>query len=210
MKRCSHRVFLGASLGTTLDVKACVRKEDNMLTRLVLTAVLAVGLGSPAFAGDRENLQIFRDVSNQVLRYTQFTIFDSVHANVDDGIVTLTGKVTMPYKKQDIERRVAKVDGVREVRNGIEVLPVSIHDDELRHRIARSIYGNSAFWNYAAMVNPPIHVIVERGRVTLEGVVNNNVERMLARSLASSFDAFSVTNNLKTDAEVKSDLEKMD
>ena len=181
-----------------------------MLTRLLLTATLVLGLGLPGFAAQPENLQVFRDISNQVLRYTQFTIFDSVHANVDNGVVTLTGKVTMPYKKTDIARRVAKVDGVTKVRNDIEVLPVSIHDDELRHRIARSIYRNSAFWNYAAMANPPIHVIVERGHVTLEGIVNSNVERMLARSLASSFDAFSVTNNLKTDAEMKAELEKMD
>ena len=53
------------------------------------------------------------------------------------------------------------------------------------------------------MVNPPIHIIVERGHVTLEGVVNSNVDRMLARSLASAFGAFSVTNDLKTDAEVE-------
>jgi len=181
-----------------------------MLTRLVLTAMLVLGLASQGLAGERENLQVFRDVSNQVLRYTRFTIFDSVHANVDNGIVTLTGKVTMPYKKTDLEKRVAKVDGVTEVRNQIEVLPVSIYDDELRHRIARAIYGNSAFWNYAAMANPPIHVIVEHGHVTLEGVVNSNVERMLARSIASNFLAFSVTNNLKTDAEMKAELEKMD
>jgi len=181
-----------------------------MLTRAMLIAALTFGLGTPALAAERENLQIFRDVSNQVLRYTQFTIFDSIHAQVEDGVVTLTGKVTMPYKKTDLARRVASVEGVREVRNQIDVLPVSIFDDELRYRIARSIYGNSAFWNYAAMANPPIHVIVEAGRVTLEGVVNNNVERMLARSLASSFGAFSVTNNLKTDEEVQADLERME
>jgi hyperosmotically inducible protein len=181
-----------------------------MFTRLVFAIVLTLAMASQAVAAQRENLQIFRDVSSRVLRYTQFTIFDSVHANVDDGIVTLTGKVTMPYKKQDIEKRVAQVIGVREVHNQIAVLPVSIHDDELRHRIARAIYGNSAFWNYAAMVNPPIHIIVEHGRVTLEGVVNNNVERMLARSLATGFDSFSVTNNLKTDAEMQAEFEKMD
>jgi osmotically-inducible protein OsmY len=180
-----------------------------MLTRLVLIMLLVLGLGSKTLATERENLQIFRDVSSQVLRYTQFTIFDSVHADVEDGIVTLTGKVTMPYKRTDIERRVARVDGVREVRNALEVLPVSIGDDELRYRIARAIYGHSAFWNYAVMVNPPIHVIVERGHVALEGVVNNNVERMLARSIANSFLAFSVTNNLKTDAEAKAEAEKM-
>jgi osmotically-inducible protein OsmY len=171
---------------------------------------LVVGLGSPALAAERENLQVFRDVSSQVLRYSRFTIFDSVHANVNDGVVTLTGRVTMPFKRTEIEKRVVRVDGVREVRNEIQVLPVSIFDDELRYGIARAIYGNSAFWNYAAMANPPIHVIVERGHVTLEGVVNSHVERMLARSLASSFSAFSVTNNLKTDAEMRSELEKME
>ena len=59
------------------------------------------------------------------------------------------------------------------------------------------------------MVNPPIHIIVERGRVTLEGVVNSNVERMLARSIATSFNAFEVKNELKTDAEARAELEQL-
>ena len=87
-------------------------------------------------------------------RYAQFTIFDDVNANVKDGVVTLTGKVTMPYKRDDIEKRVAKVDGVRSVNDQITVLPVSQFDDELRYRIARSIYNNSNFWNYAIMAEP--------------------------------------------------------
>ena len=86
------------------------------------------------------------------------------------------------------------------------MLPVSIFDDELRFRIARAIYGNSSFWQYASMVNPPIHIVVNRGRVALEGVVNSNVERMLARSLATGFGAFEVTNLLRTDAEIRESL----
>jgi hypothetical protein len=43
---------------------------------------------------------------------------------------------------------------------------------------------------------------VEHGRVTLAGVVNSNVERTLARSLATGLGEFSVTNALKTDAEL--------
>ena len=101
-----------------------------------------------------------------------------------------------------------KVDGVQQVVNHLEVLPVSTFDDELRYRIARSIYRNSNFWNYAIMANPPIHIIVEHGRVTLTGVVQSNVDRMLARSLATQFGAMSVKNELKTDAEVKELLEK--
>ncbi len=58
------------------------------------------------------------------------------------------------------------------------------------------------------MANPPIHMVVERGRVTLTGVVQSEVDRMLARSLATQFGALSVTNDLKTDAEVQAALEK--
>jgi hyperosmotically inducible protein len=123
--------------------------------------------------------------------------------------VRLIGKVTAPYKRDDIAARVARVPGVREVQNEISVLPVSPFDDDLRLRIARAIYGNSAFWHYAAMANPPIHIVVEHGRVTLTGTVNSNVERMLARSLATTFGALSVKNNLKTDAEVQQMLEQV-
>ena len=180
-----------------------------MGARVVATVIVLIAMGAPAWAADREDLQIFQDVSRQVLRYPQFTIFDSINANVEDGVVTLTGKVTMPYKRDDIATRVGRIDGVRGVRNDITVLPVSPWDDELRFRIARAIYGNSNFWTYGAMANPPIHVVVENGRVTLEGVVNSNVDRMVARSIASSCGAFSVTNNLRTDAEVTAVLERL-
>jgi len=180
-----------------------------MFTRFVATVIVTAAMSAPAWAAQRDNLQIFQDVSRQVQRYPNFTIFDSINAQVEDGVVTLTGKVTMPYKSKDLARRVAGVDGVRDVRNEITVLPVSPFDDDLRFLIARAIYGNSNFWTYGAMANPPIHIVVEHGRVTLEGVVNSNVDRMLARSLASSFGAFSVTNNLKTDAEMVTELERL-
>ena len=179
-----------------------------MLKRLtVLTFVLALAAASGVSAQERRDLQVFRDVSDQVTRYTQFTIFDSVSAAVERGEVRLTGWVTMPYTRDALERRVARVDGVMSVHNDIEVLPVSQFDNELRFRIARAIYGHSSFWNYAAMANPPIHIVVQGGRVTLTGVVMSDVDRMLARSLASGFGALELTNELRTDAEVRRALE---
>ena len=165
-------------------------------------ALLLATAGAAAAQSPREDLQVFNDIAKQVTRYTQFTIFDSVDASIEDGAVVLSGWVTMPYKKTDIERRVARVDGVTSVRNDIQVLPVSQFDDQLRFRIARAIYGNSSFWNYAAMANPPIHIVVNRGHVTLTGTVNSNVERALARSLAVGFGEFTVKNDLRTDAEI--------
>ena len=180
-----------------------------MVARFVAALTVVLALSAPAFAADRKDLQVARDVSKQVMTYPQFSIFDAVHMQVDNGIVTLLGKVTMPYKKNDIEKRVARIDGVHQVVNKITVLPVSQFDDELRFRIARAIYGNSNFWNYGSMANPPIHIIVENGHVTLDGVVNSNTDRVLARSIASSFGAFSVTNDLKTDAEAEQELEHL-
>ena len=175
--------------------KMCACAAALLLTTSVARAATAGG-------DDRKDFQVAKDIATTVQRYTQFTIFDDVNANVLDGVVTLTGKVTMPFKRDDIERRIARADGVRSVKDQISVLPVSQFDDELRYRIARSIYNNSNFWSYAIMANPPIHIVVEHGRVTLTGVVQSEVDRMLARSLATQFGALSVTNALKTDAEV--------
>jgi len=182
-----------------------------MLKKLFASAAVISITAGAAFANqtaERKDLQIFKDVATSVDRYTRFTIFDDVSASVKDGVVTLSGKVTMPFKRDDIEKRVAKVAGVKSVNDQIGVLPVSQFDDQLRARIARSIYGNSNFWNYSIMPNPPIHIVVEHGRVTLTGVVNSDVDRMLARSLATQFGALSVTNDLKTDAEMQAILEK--
>ena len=180
-----------------------------MFAKVLTAATVILALSTPGWAQDRKDLQVLRDVSSRVLTYTQFSIFDAVHMQLDNGVVTLTGKVTMPYKRTDIEKRVAKVDGVQQVVNKITVLPVSPYDDDLRFRIARAIYGNSMFWTYGSMANPPIHIVVENGHVTLDGVVNSSVERMLARSLATGFGAFSVTNELKTDEEMQQTLEHL-
>jgi hyperosmotically inducible periplasmic protein len=180
-----------------------------MVKKAVVLLVALVFYSAAASAQERKDLQIFRDISDSVHRSSHFSIFDGIEASVTHGRVVLDGWVTMPFKKNDIERRVRAIEGVQSVDNRIQVLPVSQFDDELRFRIARAIYGNSAFWNYAAMANPPIHIVVNGGRVTLQGVVQSNVERQLARSLATGFASFEVTNQLKTDAEVEAELEKI-
>src|SRR5262245_30986500 len=121
-----------------------------MFARIAAAAVLALTMSAPAFAADSSNYQLFKKVESQVLKYPWFSIFDSVHARVNDGVVELTGKVTMPYKSDGIASRVAKVQGVTRVNNKIEVLPVSQFDDELRVRIARAIYSNSNFYGYGS------------------------------------------------------------
>jgi osmotically-inducible protein OsmY len=190
--------------------------KTKMLLRSVLSLSVAGWIGfaaaAPAAAAgvERKDYQVLMDVSREVRRYVNYTVFDDIQARVDNGAVMLLGKVTMPYKRNDIEQIVSRIPGVVTVANHIDVLPVSPFDDELRYRIARAIYGNPTFWQYASMVNPPIHIVVEGGHVTLTGVVQSNVDRMLARSLATSFGAFTVKNELRTDAEMEADRERIE
>jgi hyperosmotically inducible protein len=180
------------------------------MSRWIFTLLVTLGLAGPAWAADPTNLRVFTDASREVRNYAFFTIFDSVHASIDDGVVTLTGKVTMPYKASDIEQRVARVHGVRQVVNNLQVLPVSPYDDHLRIRIARAIYANPALSLYGLGRHPSIHVIVENGRVTLDGVVSSDQHRQLARLIAGSFEGFGpVRNELRTDEEVQQAIQQL-
>lgn len=175
---------------------------------LLVAGLVLCAQGALAQPTERKDLQVFNDVARAVNHYDRFTIFDDITAEVKGGVVTLAGKVTMPYKKDDIAKRVAGVQGVQQVIDKVDVLPVSITDDRLRYQIARAIYGNAHFWNYGASANPPIHIVVDGGHVTLTGVVQNDVERMLARALVDQPGVFSVTNKLQTVAEARDQLEQ--
>ena len=174
---------------------------------LVFAVVLTCA--SPAFAADQSNFDLFHEVSTQVNGYAHFTIFDNVSAEVDDGYVILAGHVTMPYKSSAIEQRVSRVTGVRGVRNTITVLPVSSYDKRLRLGIARAIYSHPALSIYGHGASSSIHVIVEYGRVTLDGVVNNEADRAIATFVARSFLSFGFKNELKTKSEIVQLLEQL-
>lgn len=164
-----------------------------------LAFVLALTLAPMPVAAQISDVDLADRVAAAVRGYVNFSIFDDITIGVDNRAVTLTGRVTMPFKKNDIEAAVKKVDGVKTLTNRVEVLPVSIYDSELRQRLALAIYGHPAFRHYASMVTPPIHIVVENGYVTLTGAVFSNVEKVLAASLAQIPGVMNVKNELKTD-----------
>jgi hyperosmotically inducible protein len=130
------------------------------------------------------------------------TIFDDADVEVHHGVATLTGRVTMPYKAEAFADLAARVPGVQEVRNEVKTLPVSTFDDQLRYAVARGIYGDELFARYAIQANPPVHIIVEHGNVTLTGVVFSEVERRKAEVIArTTFAVMSVTSKLRIQAE---------
>ena len=142
-------------------------------------AALALVGQAPILAMTESDDHLARRVERVIVRYAYFTVFDDVDIDVGrDGRIILRGHVTSPHKRTDLMNRVLAVDGVDEVQNDLEVLPVSRFDNELRYRVARSIYGSSTFWHYAARRNPPIHIVVKNRHVTLTGVVTNELVRL--------------------------------
>ena len=146
--------------------------------------------------------RVAAQVAQRLRRYVFYTIFDDANVEVDSGVVTLTGRVTMPYKADAFADLAAHVSGVQEVRNEVTTLPTSLFDDQLRYAVARQIYGDSLFSRYAIQTNPPVHIIVERGNVTLTGAVFSEVERRKAEAIArGTFSVMSVTNKLRIERE---------
>lgn len=184
--------------------------HPSRLMRPLMAFVVVMLTVSPAAAHEQTAADLFQSIQQQVLRYSRYTVFDDINVGVsDDGHVLLTGYVTWGHKASDIEERVAALDHVTAVTNEIVVLPVSTFDDELRYRVARAIYANPTFWRYGSMLHPPIHIVVDRGRVRLTGVVATETERRLARALANQFGAFSVTSELRLPEEVEDERERI-
>ena len=179
-----------ASLWARDEAIEQARKADDV-TNVIVELTVAAGEGDQALA---------EAIASRLRRYVFFSIFDDVEVTVTSGAATLSGAVTMPYKAQEMVKLARRVNGVQDVVNTIRTLPVSTFDDHIRWAIASRIYNHPAFWNYAIQVNPPIHIVVEHGRVTLTGVVNSELERRLAEMLAREvFGAFSVENKLRLD-----------
>jgi hyperosmotically inducible periplasmic protein len=126
-----------------------------------------------------------------------YGVFDNLSYRVDGDRVTLLGQVAKPTLKSDAEQVVKRIEGVSQVVNEIEVLPLSPNDDRLRIRVYRAIYSKAPLQRYSMMAVPPIHIIIKNGNVTLEGVVANEGDKNLANIAANGVSGvFSVKNNL--------------
>jgi hyperosmotically inducible periplasmic protein len=146
----------------------------------------------------RSEARIIKEVRHELLMLPYFGVFDYIAFKVDGSNVTLLGQVVRPTLKSDAENSIKHIEGVEHVDNQVEVLPPSPMDDGLRLQLYRTIYGFPALEKYALGVQKPIRIIVKGGRVTLEGVVDNEEDKNMAGLRANTVPGiFSVTNNLQ-------------
>ena len=177
-----------------------MKAKFSRISVLFLSAMLLVALPLAAAEGNLTTLE--RQVRHELVMLPYYGVFDNFSFRVDGSKVTLMGEVTRPTLKTSAERVVSRLEGVEKVDNQIKVLPVSPNDDRIRIAVYRAIYYHPNFTRYAIRSVPPIHIIVNNGDVTLEGVVASKADKDLANIQANGVaGVFSVTNNLRVEAD---------
>ncbi len=157
----------------------------------------AAGGGMAGSMGAPSN-RMLREVRHELVMLPYYGVFDNLSYRIDGDTVTLMGEVTRPTLKSDAGNVVKNIEGVGRVVNNIEVLPLSPNDDQIRLQEYRAIYGQPSLNRYALNAVPPIHIIVNNGKVTLEGIVASEGDKNIAGIQANGVPGvFSVTNNLR-------------
>lgn len=189
---------------------------------LLAPSALSQDQGASSEANQQAILKMAQEVRKQIVTLPQYGVFDNIHFAIQGtDTVILRGQASRPTLKSGIENVVKKINGVKNVINEIEVLPLSTNDDNLRAAVYRSIYSYPALQKYTAnrgggsrmpsvaraaggITNDPptgyhaIHIIVKNGNVTLVGAVNNDADLAMAGMRANTVSGvFSVENQLE-------------
>jgi osmotically-inducible protein OsmY len=183
------------SLADARDAEAAARKE----AKIVINQIDVV------LESARSDRAIRNDAEAAILSYPRYGAFDAIDVKVEDGLVMLNGFVLDWLRRDEIEDRVARVEGVRDVRDDLRVQGFSLADQRLRYEVYERIYNDPMFERYAGWSDPPVRVLVERGRVTLAGKVGSAVEQRVVGTIARDTMAFSVRNLVQVEGDKSSE-----
>ena len=178
-------------------------RKKYSISGLVISAfamLLLAVMPAVAMAQGAINPQLAKKVRHELVMLPYYGVFDNLAYSINGGTVTLYGQVVRASTRSDAERSVKRIAGVSRVVNNIKVLPLSRIDDGIRARTYRSIAQMGGLYRYLQGANPSLHIVVDRGHVTLEGVVSGTGDRNLAYIAANRVPGvFSVTNNLRVE-----------
>jgi len=189
-----------------------------------LTLLFAADVSMAQQSQNEEVYQLANRVRKRIVTLNNYGVFDTIsfgiQSSADDYTVVLKGFASRPTLKSPAEKVVARIETVGTVINDIEVLPNSSQDEDIRLQAYARIYGHPSLSRYnpnrgtpvygvrrsavfGVSSDPPlgphpIHIIVNRCDITLEGAVDIEMDKNIAGVQANSVSgAFAVTNNLE-------------
>ena len=164
-------------------------------------------------------MRMAKDIQRGILTSSNYGVFDWITFGINGYNVVLKGKASRPTLKDSAERIAKQAEGVAAVDNRIEVLPLSPMDDRIRAQAYARIYGSPSLSRYnpnrgtPVFLSPariaggitndppigfhPIHIIVQNGSITLQGVVDTSGDKAIAGMMANQVPgSFAVENEL--------------
>ena len=157
-----------------------MKKHKSKLLAFAAMLALTGSVAVAAPSSKEADFKVDEKVRKELVTLPYYGVFDNLAFKREGSTVTLYGQVVRPTTRSSAERVVEKLEGVEQVVNNIEVLPLSSFDDDMRLRTYYTVFGTGNLYRYALGANPSIHIVVNRGRVTLEGVVGNKGDAQLA------------------------------
>jgi hyperosmotically inducible protein len=125
-------------------------------------------------------------------------MFNSISLDVQNGVVTLGGHARTDVDAESAMALVSTHPGVKDVKDEIQVDPVSFMDNQTRFAVARAVYGFPSLNRYAIDPAKTIRISVQNGHVELYGVVDTKADSEAAYIQANAVPGvFSVKNYLQ-------------
>lgn len=161
-------------------------------------AIPALPARKPKGAPVNDEDRISREVRHELVMQPYYTIWDWLAFRVHGNTVELLGDVNSTGLKSDALNSVKRIEGVEKVIDHINELPPSPMDSRIRRQVARAIFSFGGLSRYSWSAVPSIHIIVSRGRVRLEGIVDSQQDKNAAGIRANGVSGvFEVINNLR-------------
>ena len=174
-----------------LDAARNIRKTQNLQGVRNLIAVNGKNVPDAQLTA-----QIDREMYYDRLGYGNQ--FNFLTADVENGVATLNGEARTETDRDSAVALVNRTAGVKDVVSNIKVAPASNYDDGLRLRAMQAIYRDPVLNRYAIDPGKPIRIVVDRGTLSLYGVVSSAADKQIAGMRAGEvFGAFHVQNNLE-------------
>ncbi|MCO5946788.1 BON domain-containing protein [Mucilaginibacter flavidus] len=114
--------------------------------------------------------------------------FDKIQVEVENGRVTLDGKLEWNHQKEAAQKSASNIDGIKVLTNNIKIETDNADDIE-KAGIERAIERN---WS---MNNQDVQVYVSGNRVTLNGIVHSFYQKEVAERMAWNAPGVWAVNN---------------
>jgi osmotically-inducible protein OsmY len=162
---------------------------------IVCSGSVSLSRHAGALAQSPDDVNLRAEIMNKALNKSEFK---GVQVDVQNGVAKLTGTVDVFDTKEDADKRVHRVKGLKAVDNEIEVAGPAVSDSELQQKLVKAIeydrvgYGTTPF--------NAISVNVQDGVVTLSGHAYGPVDADSAVGVASNMKGVrDVINDIQVD-----------